>query len=57
MLEMRVNNLTAMIFLAVLLLCIAVGATRCAKIARGDDLPPLYIDYFIPYISKDKADG
>lgn len=48
--KITTDNFTAMIFLVVLLLCIAVGGTRCAKIAKADELPPLYLEYHLPAI-------
>lgn len=48
--EMKANNMTVMVFLAVLILSIAVGTSRCAKIAKADDLPPLLLEYFLPSI-------
>lgn len=50
--QITMNNRTALIFLLVLLLSIATGASRCAKIAKADDLPPLYLEYFLPSIQK-----
>lgn len=48
--EIRTSNFAALLFVAVLLLSIAVGATRCAKIAKADDLPPLFLEYYLPQI-------
>lgn len=48
--QITASNRTAFIFLFVLLLSIVVGASRCAKIAKADDLPPLYLEYHLPAI-------
>lgn len=46
----KVNNFTAVVFLLTLILSVVVGTSRCAKIAKADDLPPLYLEYFLPSI-------
>lgn len=48
--EIRTNNRTALLFLLVLLLSMAVGASRCAKITKANEMPPLYLEYFLPSI-------
>lgn len=48
--EIYTNNRTALLFLLVLLLSMAVGVSRCHKIAKADEMPPLYLEYFLPSI-------
>lgn len=51
--QMTTNNRIALLLLLILLVSIAVGASRCAKIAKADEMPPLYIDHFVPYILRE----